>query len=50
LKKLVTIIRQSGYRGYVPIETLSMRRPDYDSYVEITKMLRDLQAAIRATA
>jgi hypothetical protein len=27
-----------------------MRRPDYDSYVEITKMLRDLQAAIRATA
>jgi sugar phosphate isomerase/epimerase len=49
LKKLVTIIRASGYRGYVPIETLSMRRPDYDSYVEITKMLRDLQAAIRAT-
>ena len=50
LKKLVTIIRQSGYRGYVPIETLAMRRPDYDSYVEITKMLRDLQAAIRDTA
>ena len=50
MKRLVTIIRQSGYRGYVPIETLSMRRPNYDSYVEITKMLRDLQAAIAATA
>ena len=50
LKRLVTIIRKSGYRGYVPIETLSMRRKDYDSYVEITKMLRDLQAAISATA
>lgn len=49
LKKIVKILRASGYRGYVPIETLSMRRPDYDSYVEITKMLRDLQAAIRAT-
>ena len=50
MKRLVTIIRKSGYRGYVPIETLSMRRKDYDSYVEITKMLRDLQAAIAATA
>ena len=50
LKRLVTIIRKSGYRGYVPIETLSMRRKDYDSYVEVTKMLRDLQAAIIATA
>ena len=50
LPRLVKILRASGYRGYVPIETLSMRRPDYDSYVEITKMLRDLQAAIRATA
>ena len=50
LRKLVTIIRQSGYRGYIPIETLAMRRPDYDSYVEITRMLRDLQAAIIATA
>ena len=33
--KLVTIIRRSGYRGYVPIETLSMSRPGDDSYVEV---------------
>ncbi len=50
MKRVVTIVRQSGYRGYIPIETLSMRRKDYDSYVEITKMLRQLQAAIAATA
>lgn len=49
LKRLVTIIRQSGYRGYVPIETLSMRRKGYDSYVEVPKMLAELRAAIAAT-
>lgn len=47
--KLVTIIRRSGYRGYIPIETLSMRRPGYDSYVEATKMLNELKAALVAT-
>lgn len=49
LAKLVKIIRDSGYRGYVPIETLSMRRPDYDSYIEVPKMLADLKAAIAST-
>ena len=44
--KLVAIIRQSGYRGYVPIETLSMGRKDYDPYVEVTKMFTDLHAAL----
>ncbi len=47
--KLVTIIRRSGYRGYIPIETLSMRRPGYDSYVEAKKMLTELRAALAAT-
>jgi sugar phosphate isomerase/epimerase len=49
MKKLVTIIRRSGYRGYVPIETLSMRRPGYDSYVECARMLGELRAALAAT-
>lgn len=49
LLKLVTIIRRSGYRGYIPIETLAMRRPGYDSYVEATRMLRELKAALAAT-
>ena len=46
LKKLVAIIRQSGYRGYVPIETLSMGRKDYDPHAEVAKMLVDLRAAL----
>jgi sugar phosphate isomerase/epimerase len=48
LKKLVSIIRQSGYRGYVPIETLTMGRKDYDPYAEVTTMLTELRAAIEA--
>ncbi len=47
--KLVGIIRKSGYRGYVPLETLSMRRPGYDSYIEVKKLLVELRSAIAAT-
>jgi hypothetical protein len=47
---LLAIIRKSGYRGYLPIETLSMKRPGYDSYVEVPKMLKELGEAIAATA
>lgn len=50
LKKLVTIIRRSGYRGYIPIETLAMGRKDYDPAAECTRMLADLRAALAATA
>jgi hypothetical protein len=50
LKRLLTIIRQSGYHGYLPIETLRMGRKDYDSFVETLKLQAALQAAIAATA
>jgi sugar phosphate isomerase/epimerase len=49
MKRLVTIIRQSGYRGYVPVETLAMRRPDYDPARETVALLRELRAAMAAT-
>ena len=49
LKKVLTIIRQSGYRGYLPIETLAMGRKGYDSFVEVPKMLAALREAIAAT-
>ncbi len=48
--KLLTIIRKSGYRGFLPIETLSMGRKDYDPSMEVTKMLVELRVAIEATA
>lgn len=46
--KLVDVIRKGGYRGYVPIETLSMRRKDYDPVVEVTKSVAELRKAIAA--
>ena len=49
MKKLATLIRRSGYRGYLPIETLSMGRKDYDPRVEATAMLSQLRDAIVAT-
>lgn len=49
MKKLLTIIRQSGYRGYLPIETLASGRKGYDSFVEVPRMLAELRAAIVAT-
>jgi sugar phosphate isomerase/epimerase len=50
LRKLLTIIRRSGYRGYLPIETLASGRKGYDSFVEVPKMLGELREAIGATA
>lgn len=46
MKKLITIIHQSGYRGYLPIETLASGRQDYDSPVEAAKLLAELREAI----
>jgi sugar phosphate isomerase/epimerase len=47
-KKLAQIIHDSGYRGYVPIETLSMRRKDYDPAAEVIRVLAELRAGIAA--
>ena len=47
--KLVKIIRKSGYRGYVPIETLSMGRTGYNSYDAVLGILSELRTAIAAT-
>jgi sugar phosphate isomerase/epimerase len=50
MKRLLGIVRKSGYRGYLPIETLSMKRPGYDSYIEVPKMLKELNDAIAASS
>ena len=49
-KKLIPIIRQSGYRGYLPIETLTMGRKDYDPYREVTQLLAEMREALAPTA
>lgn len=52
LNKLLRIVRASGYRGYLPIETLSPRASGgtYDPYVVVPKFLGELRQAIAATA
>jgi hypothetical protein len=50
IKRLITIVRRSGYHGYLPIETLRMGRANYDTFKEIPKLLAELREAIEATA
>ncbi len=50
MKRLIEIVRISGYRGFLPIETLASGRAGYDSFVEVRKMLAELESAIAASA
>jgi sugar phosphate isomerase/epimerase len=52
LKRVIHIVRDSGYRGYLPIETLSPRGSgtQYDPYTVVPKFLGELREAIAATA
>lgn len=45
-RRLVRILSEGGYRGFVPIETLAMGRKDYDPAAEIVKALHGLRTAI----
>lgn len=48
LKKLVKIVRASGYRGYLPIETLPLpgKEAEYDAYERVPKLLAALRRAL----
>jgi sugar phosphate isomerase/epimerase len=50
LKKFIGIVRASGYRGYLPIETLSVPGKAYDPYDLVPKFLAELRQAIARTA
>jgi sugar phosphate isomerase/epimerase len=50
LKKLVRIIRTAGYRGYLPIETLSVPGTEYDPFKVVPKFLEEFQQALGQTA
>jgi hypothetical protein len=49
LKKLVRIIKAGGYRGYIPIETLSVRgsTEPYDPRLRVTQLLGELREALK---
>ncbi len=48
LKKLVTVLRAGGYRGYLPIETLVAPGQPYDPFVKVPRFLREVRAALEA--
>jgi sugar phosphate isomerase/epimerase len=43
--RLMKIIRDGGYRGYLPVETLLVRGTPYDPFALVPQMLRELDAA-----
>lgn len=48
--RLLKIVRKSGYRGYLPIETLSPQGKPYDPFKVIPDFLAQLNRAIAETA
>jgi sugar phosphate isomerase/epimerase len=50
LVKLLTIVRKSGYSGYLPIETLPHRGKPYDPFQVVPAFLAQLKDAIAKTA
>jgi hypothetical protein len=50
LIRLLKIVRASGYRGYLPIETLSPKDHVYDPFAVVPPFLKQLQDAIAQTA
>lgn len=49
LVRLVKLIRAGGYRGYLPIETLSTAGQAYDPKARVKELLADLKAALKQT-
>jgi sugar phosphate isomerase/epimerase len=49
LRKIVRIAREAGYRGYLPIETLSKKtgEPDYDPRARAAQLLKELREALQ---
>jgi sugar phosphate isomerase/epimerase len=45
-KRLVQIIKNGGYRGYLPVETLLVKGKPYDPFALVPQMLSELNAAI----
>jgi len=46
LKRLMHIIKASGYRGYIPIETLSVAGQDYDAFKIVPAFIDQVRQAI----
>ncbi len=47
LPRLMKIIKNSTYRGYIPIETLAVKGVPYDPYRLVPELLGDLETALK---
>lgn len=47
-KKLIKIIKDGGYKGYVPVETLKVRGDFYDPFQRVKNMITQLNAELDA--
>jgi sugar phosphate isomerase/epimerase len=50
LDRLVRIVHESGYRGYLPIETLSLPNRPYNPHTLVPQFLAELRAALEQVA
>ncbi|MDA3928685.1 MAG: sugar phosphate isomerase/epimerase [Prolixibacteraceae bacterium] len=46
-KRLITLIKNGGYTGYLPVETLLVRGRPYDPFQLVPEMLNELEEAIK---
>ncbi len=46
-KRLIKVIKDGGYTGYLPVETLLVRGKPYDPFLSVIQMLNEVNAAIR---
>jgi sugar phosphate isomerase/epimerase len=47
MNKLVKIIKDGGYKGYLPVESLMVKGVSYDPFEEVQRMIRELELAIK---
>jgi sugar phosphate isomerase/epimerase len=45
VNRLMQIVKKSGYRGYLPVETLKMKDTPYDPFVLVPAFMKELKAA-----
>ena len=45
LPRLMKILKNSGYRGYIPVETLTVKDKPYDPYALVSAFLKDIEIA-----
>ena len=46
-KKLMKIIIDGGYKGYLPVETLLVRGQIYDPFNKVPDMLKEIEKAMK---